>query len=209
LAETHPSPDRPATPAIVENYTLACPDLLEVGVEGRQDLGGRAAITTDGCLELNGLGKLRVEGRTLVEVADTVAEQAGVSAQRVHVRVVEFRSQKIYLFGEGNGLQRAVAYQGPETVLELLQRTGAMRSGAAVGKVYVVRSHILEGQSPEVFHLDPRAIVRDKDERTNPRLQPFDQVYVGETHQSCVRRCIPHWMRPLYSEISRMNPPKE
>jgi protein involved in polysaccharide export with SLBB domain len=184
-------------PAVAAAYLVGCPDVLEVTVAGRPELACRAAVAVDGSADLGALGRLRVEGRAPARVAAEVAARAGAPAERVGVRVAEYNSQQVYLFGEVNGLQRAVAYRGPETVLDLLQRAGGLAAGAAPEDVYVIRPHLVEGTRPEVFHVDLRAIVLKGDPATNLRLQPADQVHVGETRQAKLEHCIPPWLRSL------------
>src|SRR5262249_18024366 len=152
-----------------EGYAVACPDTLELAVVGRPELTGRHAVGPDGCIALDGLGRLRVEGRGTAEIARHVATVAGVGPEAVRVRVADFESQQVYLVGQVVGLQRAVAYQGPETVLELLRRVGGITPGAAPEDVYVVRSRLAEGKQPEVFRINLRAIVLEHDPRTNVR----------------------------------------
>jgi protein involved in polysaccharide export with SLBB domain len=190
---------------VVDSYHVACPDVLEVRVAGNPQCGGRREVGPDGCVELAGYGRLRAEGATIPEISQAVAERLHLPPAWVEGRVVEYRSQHIYLFGEVAGLQRAVAYQGPETVLDLLQRTGGVTPGAAPGKVYVVRSGVIEGQPPRIFHIDLAAIVRQQDQRTNIRLQPCDRVYIGETHQATLAKCFPQWLRPLYEALSGLS----
>lgn len=185
-------------------YRVGCPDVLEVTVAGRPELGGRYTVKADGRIELGPLGRLRVEGLTLPEVAGRVAEPLGVAPAAVRVRVAGYNSQQVYLVGEVAGLQRAVPYEGPETVLDLLQRTGGITPGAAPGEVHVIRAGVAEGQAPRVYHIDLQAIVLKQDDRTNLRLQPFDQVYVGESRQSCFARCVPPCFRCVYDTLCGM-----
>jgi protein involved in polysaccharide export with SLBB domain len=191
---------------VVESYTVACPDVLEVWVAGRPDVGGALPVEINGRIDLGRLGKLRVEGLAVPEIARQISVLAQVPPEAVRVRVAEYRSRSVYLFGEVSGLQRAVAYQGQETVLDLLQRVGGLTPGAAPDSVYVVRPHITDGDQPEVYHVNLRAIVLRHDQRTNLRLQPFDQVYVGETAQARLERSLPPWLRPLYQGIWGMRP---
>src|SRR5438552_3184507 len=135
--------------------------------------------------------------------------RAGLSPEGVRVRLADFKSQQIYLFGPGAGVQRTVAYQGPETVLDLLQRTGGIAPGAAPGEVYVVRSHVADGKPPEVFHIQLQAIVRSQDERTNLRLQPFDQLHIGESRRSSLVKCFPRWLQPMYESMCGLRRPGE
>ncbi|HYV37763.1 MAG TPA: hypothetical protein VE988_18910, partial [Gemmataceae bacterium] len=109
----------------------------------------------------------------------------------------------IYVIGEVIGLQRAVPYHGQETVLDLLQRTGGITPGAEPEGVYVVRSHVGDAKRPEVFHVDLRAIVIDHDERTNLRLQPFDQVHVAATRRAGLQKIMPPWLRKLGAAVNQ------
>jgi protein involved in polysaccharide export with SLBB domain len=127
----------------------------------------------------------------------------------VRVRVAEFNSQQLYLFGEVAGLQRAVAYQGPETVLDLLQRVGGITPGASLGDIEVVRTHVADGKAPEVFHVDLAAIVLKHDQHSNPRLEPFDQVYVGQSRRSSLTCSLPPWVRPVYKRVCGMSRPEK
>src|SRR5207253_2991784 len=147
-------------------------------------------------------------GQTAAEVTRALATACDASPGSVHVRIAEYRSQQIYLFGEVIGLPRAVPYQGPETVLDLLQRVGGLTPGAAAGDVHVIRSHVADGRDPEVFHIDLQGILLRKDQGTNVRLEPFDQVYVGQTRQAVIDRCMPPWLRPAYQSLVglRRNP---
>jgi protein involved in polysaccharide export with SLBB domain len=181
-----------------ESYVAACPDVLEIVVARRPELTGQDPIDPCGCIRLGSVGMVRVEGLPVTAMARRVAAAAGVSSADVQVRVAEFKSQQIYLFGQVSGLQRAVAYQGPETVLDVLERVGGITAGAAPGDVDVIRSHVADGHQAEVFHVDLRAIVTDRDARANLRLQPSDQVYVGESRRSSLEKCVPPCLRPVY-----------
>lgn len=187
---------------VAGQYLVRCPDVLEVAVAGRPDLTGRIAVAADGRLDLEAAGRPRVEGLTVAEVARAVADAAAMPPTAVRARVVEYNSQQVYLFGEVFGLHRAVPYQGPETVLDLLQRVGGVTPGAAEGDIHVIRSHVADGHDPQVFHIDLRAITDQKDARSNVRLQPFDQVYVGQARRAVLDRCMPPWLRPAYQTLA-------
>ncbi len=198
---TEPSPAEHAR-SVAESYRVGCPDVLEVRIAQRPGLAVRTIVGPDGCVRLPAdLGDLRVEGRTIAESAGDVASRAQTAALAVSVRVIEYNSQQVYLFGQVKGSHRSVPYCGPETVLDLLQRAGGITAGAEPGDVYVIRSHIAEEGRPEVYHVDLRAIVIKGDQTTNVRLMPYDQVHVGETRQARVERCIPPWLRPIYQTV--------
>jgi hypothetical protein len=79
--------------------------------------------------------------------------------------------------------------------LDLLHRAGGLPEGAAVGDITIIRPHVAEGKTPEVFHIDLAAIVLRKDLETNILLQPFDQVHIGQSRRSSFRDCLPPWLR--------------
>jgi protein involved in polysaccharide export with SLBB domain len=186
---------------VAERYTVVCPDVLDIVIDNHPELSGPHPIGIDGRIDLDPLGRPCVEGQSVEEIALAIADMTSVTAAQVQVRVADYRSHCIFLFGEVMGSQRAVAYQGQETVLDLLHRTGGITTGAAPENVYVVRLHVLDGGRPEVFHVDLRAIVLRHDDRTNLRLKPFDQVHVGETRRAGLEKCIPPWLRPLYESL--------
>jgi protein involved in polysaccharide export with SLBB domain len=220
-------------------YHVFCPDVLEITVDspkeptggnkGNRELAlvsvpsvascsilanGRYVIDADGRIDLGPLGKLRVEGRSLPQIVCLLSEETGLPSDHIHVKVAQYNSQQIYLYGQvmpPGGLpkspQRAVPYLGPETVLDLLQRIGGITPGAASNDVSVVRSRFADNEAPLVFHIDLRAIVMSQDQSTNLRLQPFDRVFVGEAKKSSLEKCLPPFVRPLYEKLCGMRRP--
>jgi protein involved in polysaccharide export with SLBB domain len=189
------------------HYAVHCPDVLEVQIAGLPDWSGPRGIGADGGIALAEGVRVRVDGLTTPEVAAAVAGRARVTAEGVAVHVAGYNSQQLYLIGEVPGQERAVPYRGPETVLDLLQRTGGITPGAAPAEVRVVRAHVADGKPPEVFHVDLQAILFRHDQQTNVRLEPFDQVYVGQNRRSHLRCCVPPWLRPLYERLCGMRRP--
>jgi protein involved in polysaccharide export with SLBB domain len=176
----------------VAAYTVSCPDVLELTVPGRPDWTGTVAVDADGSVGLPEFGRLRVEGRTAAEVAVQVAAAEGPAGQ-ARVRVVEFNSRQVFLFGPVTGHERAVPYQGPETVVDLLRRTGGLTQQAELTEVHVVRPNVAVGRRPEVFPVDLEAILLRGDDRSDVVVQPYDQVYVGETRRSALAKYLPPW----------------
>lgn len=185
---------------VASNYRSRCPDLLQLDVSGLPRYSGARRIGPNGRIDLGDAGQPQVDGATVPEIVRTVAESIGVPPDRVHIHVAEHNSQYLYLFGEVADSQRAVHYQGPETVLDLLQRVGGLPRGAAVGDVTIIRPHVAEGKTPEIFHIDLAAIVLRKDLETNILLQPFDQIHIGQSRRSSLRECLPPWLRSVFGK---------
>jgi polysaccharide biosynthesis/export protein len=190
-----------------ENYPVNCPDVLEISIFSHPEIGGPHEIGPDGRIDLGARGRLRVEGHTVAEIALLLSSVYGVPPAQVSVRMAEYKSRQLYLIGQVAGIQHVVPYQGPETVTDLLHRVGGVTPAAAPDAVRVVRPHIAEGNPPEIFRVDLQAILVRHDARTNIYLRPQDQVFVGETRQFSILKCIPPWLRPLYETLSGMRRP--
>ncbi|HMF16269.1 MAG TPA: polysaccharide biosynthesis/export family protein [Gemmataceae bacterium] len=199
-------------PGLGDSYLVGFPDVLEIQVNGHPESSGECVIGPDGRIDLGPSGsrdqhnRLRVEGKSPAEVAGIIANHAGLPVESIQVRVKEYRSQQLFLIGQVVGWQRTVSYHGPETVLEVLQRVGGITPGAAPDEIFVVRAHVAEGPRPEVFHVDLNAILQEKDQKTNIRLLPFDQVYVGESKKAKLLKCIPPCLRPVFFPVLGIRP---
>jgi protein involved in polysaccharide export with SLBB domain len=185
-------------------YHVHCPDVVDVQVAGPGGGARQCRIGADGRIDLGDGGHLRVDGQATPQIARGVAEALGVPAGQVEVRVAGFNSQQVYVFGEVTGQQRALAYRGPETVVDLLQRAGGLTPGAAPSDVEIIRPHVADGKTPEVFHVNLEAIVQKHDQHSNITLEPSDQVYIGQSSPSRLCPCVPPWLRPLYEMICGM-----
>lgn len=188
---------------VEQRYRVSCPDVVEIRVAARPDFDARYQVGPDGRINLGEYGQLRIEGKTPPEIAQLVGREVGAPPAQITVRVREYRSQTLHLFGEVVGWQRSLPYRGQETVLEVLQRVGGITPGAQPADVYVVRPHVNDGRRTEVFHVNLQAIVVRGDLSTNVRVEPFDQIYVGETSEARVQKQLPPWMQPLYRQLWR------
>jgi polysaccharide biosynthesis/export protein len=191
---------------VIEGYRVACPDEIEIKVEGRDDVNQRQVVAPDGCIDLGRYGRFRVEGLTLRTIARTVADRLGTAPAAVQARVVDFDSRYLILIGEVVGRHRTIPYRGEETVMEVLQRVGGITPGAEPTEVYVVRSHLGDIDRPEVFHVDLQDIVLKGKSETNIRVLPYDQIFVGETRQARIEKCLPPWLKPTYLTLWGMIP---
>lgn len=196
----------PAAP-IGKYYQVHCPDELLVQVGAPHPWRGSCPVGPDGRIVLGPYGFVRVHGMTPLEIAARVADALTVPVERVQVEVTAYRSQQIYIFGEVAGAQRAVPYQGPETVVELLHRVGGVTPGAAPGDIQVVRSHVADGKPPEVFNVDLTAILLKNQTEGNIRVHPFDQVYIGQSRRCCLAKHMPPWLRPAFERACGMRDP--
>lgn len=161
------SPD-PASSA----YILGRDDVIEVGLLGRTDFGGRARVQADGTIQLPFIGKVPAVDRTTSELSDTIrkALQTGgfFSDPVVTIEVVGYASRYVTVLG-AVGSPGLVPITRPYRLSEVLARVGGVREGAA--DYLVVRS----GDGTE-----KRPLIRDLatgDVNQDPYVTPGDKIY--------------------------------
>ncbi len=180
LDEALRRPPRP-DPIVHNRYVLYCPDRIAVTVTGAKPWNVERDVGVDGRVELPVVGHVRIQGQTLAEARRSLARALNLPDNAVQIEVRDFRSQQVFVHGQVAGEDRAVPYHGPETVLDVLRRAGGLETGADVAEVSIVRGHVAEGRTPEVFDVDVRAILLRNEPRSNIRVEPFDQIYIGQS----------------------------
>lgn len=159
-------------------YVLGRDDVVEVGLLGRTDFGGRTRVQADGTIQLPFIGKVPAANRTSAEVSDTVrkALQAGgyFADPVVTIEIVGYASRYVTVLG-AVGAPGLVPINRPYRLSEILARVGGVREGAA--DYLVVRSDA----GPE-----KRLLIRDLatgDATQDPYVSPGDKIYapVAET----------------------------
>ncbi len=201
-AEAMPIAAGPRPSVHPPGYTLGCPDLLEVRFDEHPAWDALVSVDVDGCLPLGPACRPRVEGRRLDEARASIAQETRLDPATVRVALVDPSAKFLTVHGPEAKRQRMLVYRGPERVVELLQRTGALKPGCTDPRdISVVRPNVARGTPPELFHVDFEAIFLDGDDATNIVLQPGDQVYVGETRRSSFGRLLPNWLKPAYKRL--------
>lgn len=196
-----PPPANPAAPAAAA-YRIACPDVLEVRLADTPEYDCLASVGVDGRLSVGPTATVPVAGLTAAEAGRAVAAAFEVAPTAVTVSVADPRAGTVDLHGPESNRHRVVPYRGPESVLEFLLRTGAMKRGCFDPRdVTVLRPNVAAGRCAEAFRVDLDAIVLDGDGRTNLTLTAGDQVYVGESRRSSFARLLPARLKPVYQRL--------
>jgi protein involved in polysaccharide export with SLBB domain len=213
VALAHPDPSRvvvvarPPSDATTPAYRIACPDVLEVRFAATPQWDCLASVGVDGRLPVGPTALVAVHGGTVADARIAVAAAFGVEPAGVTVTVADPRAGAVDLYGPESNRHRAVAYRGPESVLEFLHRTGALKRGCFDPRdVNVLRPNVAAGFPAEVFRVDLDAIVLDGDGRTNIAIAAGDQVYVGESRRSSFARLLPTRLKPAYQRLMGIVP---
>lgn len=170
-------------------YTLVFPDYLELDVPGQSAWSGHFLIPPDGRITFRDGGTLLLEGATVSQVRQRVAELTQTTPERVTCRVTHARSRVVYVLGAVQGEPRAIPYTGPERVVDFLQRAGGLGSNADRNAITVTRRNVANGQQAETFRLDWEAIAQG-DARSNVLLEPNDEVLVGERERPLLTKTL-------------------
>lgn len=164
------SQDRPAA-AIP--YRVGTGDLLLVKSLAGDD-ASRIEVSVDGTIRLPGHEPIIVDGLTCQEIEVHLEPIAPA-----HVEVVEYRSQQIMVGGiTADKAPRAIPYQGPESIEQLLSRVRCPECQHGY-RVRVVRPAEEIGGEPEIFaeEFGPNGL-RSEGYSDSVRIQPGDYVYV-------------------------------
>jgi polysaccharide export outer membrane protein len=130
-------------------------------------------VAEDGTIFYPYVGTLNVEGMTVGELRDVLSQRLSRVIERVQldVRVVAFRSKRIYVVGEVGtpGIQSVDDI--PMTLLEAINRAGGFTEGSDHANVLLTRNG-------ETFRVDVQALYENGDITQNPLLQHGDIVNV-------------------------------
>jgi polysaccharide export outer membrane protein len=115
-------------------YVLGRDDVIEVGLLGRTDFGGRTRVQADGSIQLPFIGKIQVADRTTAEVSEKVREALKVGGffadPVVTVEVVGYASRYVTVLG-AVGTPGLIPINRPYRISEILARVGGVREGGA------------------------------------------------------------------------------
>lgn len=172
------APAGPVVDAATAAYVLGRDDVVEVGLLGRNDFGGRSRVQADGTIQLPFIGKVPAADRTTAELSDAVrkALQAGgyFPDPVVTVEVVGYASRYITVLGSV-GSPGLVPINRPYRLSEILARVGGIRDGGA--DFLSVRS--ADGTEKRYQVSDLATGNADQD----PYVKPGDKIYAPQAEQ--------------------------
>lgn len=176
-SEAQAQSTQPSGPSVAEgassDYVLGRDDVVEVGLIGRGDFGGRARVQADGTIQLPLIGKVAAADHTTSELAEAVRKAlltGGYFADPVvNVEVVGYASRYVTVLGTV-GSPGLVPINRPYRLSEIMARVGGVREG---GADYVsVRS--ANGDERRILLRDLASGGPDQD----PYVAPGDKIYV-------------------------------
>ena len=134
-----------AVPVPAENesdkiYVIGPGDMLEIQVWDHEDLHRKVEVSQQGTFSFPLIGNVDARGLSLFELENSITQRlAGgyLVRPQVNISVLEYRSQRVFLFGEVKKPGTYVVKGGLQLV-ELLSQAGGLTENAGT-KVTIVR----------------------------------------------------------------------
>ncbi len=163
------------------NYRMAPPDAVQIYSKRVREINGHhETISPDGKLTLPLLGRIFVAGKTSEEVTaelELLAQEFYEDAD-VSVRIVGYRSKKIFVFGEV-GRPGPYNYDGANTILETLAQAQPTRL-ADPTKIQMLRPNA-DGEMIRRMTVDLNKMVKEGDTLLNAVMEEGDIIFVPPT----------------------------
>jgi len=183
-------PAIPVDPMQHLDYTIGAGDIINVTVWDHPELtipagsfrsaeASGTLVAEDGTIFYPYAGVLNVAGLTVREVRDILIERLTHYIENVQldVRVVSFRSKRVYVVGEVSEPGLQAINDIPMTMLEAINRAGGFTTESDHSRVLLTR----DGQT---FRVDLQALYEDGATGQNIRLQSGDIVNVPDRQQN-------------------------
>lgn len=190
-----------------KEYRLAPPDSIVIAsMRVREIDGHREQIRPDGRITLPLLGSVFVAGRTCEEVSAQLQSMAARFYQDADVtlRVGDFRSKKIYVFGEV-GRPGAYPYNGGNTVLETLAYAQPTRL-ADPTSIHVLRP-APDGKARHRMTIDLDRMVKKGDTTLDAVLEEGDILYVPANALAATGLALQQLLLPLQPAAQTIQAP--
>ncbi|WP_236254332.1 polysaccharide biosynthesis/export family protein [Mucisphaera calidilacus] len=159
-------------------YRMAPPDSIHIGSKRVREIDGvTQQIRPDGMVSLPLVGEVFAAGKTPMELADEIEAHAQLYYEDadVAVRVVDYQSKKIYVFGEV-GRSGPYSYDGTNTVFRTLALAQPNRL-ANPSKVQILRPNP-DGTFRRKMTIDFDKMVKSGDTSLDAVLEENDVIYV-------------------------------
>lgn len=182
-------------------YRLSKLDVVEVTFTFSPDFNQTLTVQTDGFVALKGAGTLLVEGLTVPQMQQAVADAYRGFLREPEVTVTLKDFDKPYFLASGE-VARPGKYElrGDLTVNEALAIAGGFTQQARHSQVVVFRR--ISAYVAESHVIDIKKMLDSRDIREDLHLQPGDFIFVPQSRVSKVRKYVPTnsmswYMNPL------------
>jgi polysaccharide export outer membrane protein len=161
---------------VVEDYVIGPQDVLEIVVWDNDDLSGKVSVTLEGYINYQLIGKVRASGLNAGEFAQEITKLLAdgyIVNPQVNVRVVEYKSQKVFIIGEA--AKPGTYYLTKRTsIVEAISMAGGLTKDADM-EVIIVRPK--DAEEVEQITVDVRRAL-EGDLSQNIYLRNGDSIFI-------------------------------
>jgi len=178
-------------------YTLGINDVIEIMVLRHPEVSGEYVINSEGAIQYEFVGDIKIDGMTKEEVRKLVAEKLSVYivSPEVTVKIVEFNSKVVYVIGEVGNPGKIFMRGDTITVREALLEAGLPLLSAA-GKKSRLITPSNDGK-PELKIVNVEALLYKGDLREDLVMKPGDTLYIPATMMAKAMRVINPVAQPV------------
>ena len=182
-----------------DDITVYCSNVPEIHLQTQQ-------IRPDGKVSFEAIGEIDAAGKTPGQVANIlrakVLELYQIEGNNpIDVRVVGFRSKRIYVFGQVNA-PGAQIYSGRDTVMGAIALAGSPTVLAWLERIQVIRPSRDENVKAKIFEIDFDRMSAHGEASKDVLLQEGDVIYVPPTVLAAAAMKIEEFIRPIARAFS-------
>jgi polysaccharide biosynthesis/export protein len=171
-------------------YRLRKSDVLEIGIAFAPEFNQTVTVLPDGFIALKGLAYLCVEGQTLPQASQSIAQAYSPILRDPEVTVVLKDFERPYFIASGE-----VVHPGKYELRDDITLTGAIAiAGGFTGQArhsQVLLFRQLADRRVEARVLDVKRLLKSRDLSEDLQLRPGDMLFVPQNTISKVRRFLP------------------
>jgi polysaccharide export outer membrane protein len=172
-------------------YRLQSGDTIEVQYRYTPEYNGTAVVQPGGFVNLPLAGDVLVQGMSVVEAQNVIAEKASVRLNQPEVTVLlkDYMRPYFVVAGEVSHPGR-FELRGDVSAMEAIAQSGGFKDSSKHSQVVLVRKYNLD--LAEVTVLDMKAMIKKKEFVEDPLLRPGDMLVVPQNEVSKMDRYV-HW----------------
>ena len=183
------------------HYTLGVNDVLSITVSRHPEVSGDFYINSEGKIQYEFVGDLKILGMTKDEVKDLVTNSLSkyIVTPDVTVKIIGYNSKVVYVIGEVGAPGKIYMHGDTITVREALLQAGLPLLSASMKKSRLVTP--ADSGKAERKYVNVEALLYDGDLRENLMMKPGDVLYIPATILTKAMRAINPVAQPIGTAV--------
>ncbi len=178
-------------------YTLGINDAISISVARHPEVSGDYYINSEGKIQYEFVGDLKVSGLTKDEAKDLVTTNLSkyIISPDVTVKIIGYNSKVVYVLGEVGAPGKIYMHGDTITVHEALLQAGLPLLSASMKKSRLITP--AEDGKAERKYVNVEALLYEGDLRENLVMKPGDVLYIPATILAKAMRVINPVAQPI------------